>query len=299
MSTSRPKVSIIFANFNGGQEPIDCLNSILKLDYPASRLEVIVVDNGSSDGSPARIRRKFPKFKLIELKTNTGFAKAINLGIRQSLGDYVFIANDDLVFEENSLKEMVNYATQQPKVGVIGGRIYLKAAPKKLISTGFNINRWTGDIARNPKEVALSLPDWVQGCALLTPKSLIKKIGGLDEGFEHLFEDVDFCFRARKAGFNVVYLPQAIFWHGESLTADKNKPKKYYQWYKSKIRFVIKHFSALNLVSILLIQTLLVMPYRTIVLRDGRGLAYFRGLGWNIINMKLTLMARGIKKSLL
>ncbi len=285
-------VSIIFANYNGGQEPIDCLESIQSLKYPHSQLEVAVIDNGSSDGSPDQIAKKFPWVKLIKQKRNLGFAKAINLGIKQSSGEYLFIANDDLVFEEDSLTCMVDYLSSHSKVGVIGGKIFLKSKSKKIISSGFNINRWTGDIGRNLLTEREVEPDFVQGCAMLIPRLVLNKIGPLDDSFVHLFEDVDFCFRTRRAGLKVVYLPTAHFWHGESLTADKNKAKKYFHWYQGKFRFILKHFSPINVASILFIQILLVMPYRTIFLGDGRFQPFIKGLIWNLVNLRKTMKAR-------
>lgn len=287
-----PTVSIIFPNFNGGKEPLDCLTSIQKLNYEKSKIETIVIDNNSQDGSDIKIKSEFPKVKLIKNSQNLGFAKAVNQGIKISKSNYVFVTNDDIVFEKNSLINLVNFAQQYSGASVIGGKIFYKYKPKKLASAGYKINIWTGaiKIAENP-DLAKE-PDWVQGCAILIPKLVFKKIGLFDTGFSHLFEDVDFCFRARRAGFKIIYFPNAKFWHGESLTADKNKSAKYLNWYKGKFRFIFKNLPIVNILSIVFIQTFLVIPYRAIVLKDGRLLPFIKGIIWNITNLSGTLKLR-------
>lgn len=287
-----PLVSIIFPNFNGGKEPLECLASIQKLNYPNSKIEVIVVDNNSTDGSDIIIRKKFPGVKLLKNKTNLGFAKAINQGIKKSQGQYILITNDDIVFEKKSLKIMVEYALNNLQIGALGGKIFLKSKPKKIISAGFMINKWTGKIymAKNPSQ--LKKPDWVQGCCMMIPKKVINKVGLLDEDFTHLFEDMDYCLRVKYAGFQVVYLPDVHVWHGESLTADKNTREKYYQWYKNKFRFMFKNMSMINILSISFMQVFIITPYRLLVLRDGRFSPFLKGFIWNIKNLKQTLSAR-------
>lgn len=287
-----PKVSIIFPNYNGGKEPLECLSSVYKLSYPMDKIEVIVIDSNSTDGSDLMIKRKFPQVELIKMKENVGFARAINQGIKQSNGDYIFITNDDIVFEKNSLKNMIEYMEKNPIVGITGGKIFLKSNPKKIVSCGYMMNIWTGKVYPANQPNSIKEPNWVQGCAMLIPKIALKKMGLLDTGFSHYFEDFDICLRAKKSGFSVHYLPNAIFWHGEATTGNKDKKNKYYQWYKNKIRFVIKNLPFLNTVSVLLIQLLIIAPYRAIILRDGRFFPFVKGFFWNIIHLPQTLEAR-------
>src|SRR3989338_8497856 len=136
-----PKVSIIFPNYNGGSEPLECIKSIKNLSYLKDKIEIIVIEN----------------------KENAGFAKAINQGIKGSSGDYIFITNDDIVFEKNSLRNMIEYMEKNPTVGITGGKIFLKSSPKKIISCGFMMNRWNGNIFRAPYPDKIKEPDWVQG----------------------------------------------------------------------------------------------------------------------------------------
>ncbi len=287
-----PKVTIVFPNFNGGKEPLECLGSINKLNYPKDKIETIVVDNGSSDGSDIKIKKKFPKVQLIKNEKNVGFASAINQGIAKAKGTYIFVANDDLIFEKNSLKILAEYALARNNTGVLGGKIFYKNQPKKISSAGFSINKWTGNIKVSPNPHKIKEPDWVQGCAMLIPKRVFNLIGLFDESFTHLFEDFDLCLRIRKAGLKVVYIPSAKFWHGDSLTANKNKALKYYHWYQGKFRFLLKNLPALNVLSIFLIQIFLVSPYRALILQDGRLKPFLKALYWNLKNLPKTIAVR-------
>src|SRR3989344_3969042 len=287
-----PKVTIIFPNHNGGRQPIDCLKSIQKLNYPKDKLAVIIVDNNSQDGSDLKIRKKFKSVKLIKNHQNVGFAQAVNQGIKIAKGELIFITNDDIVFEKNSLRYAVEYLISHKDVGIVGGKIYYKDRPKKVCSSGFVMNKWTGDVHPSPNPNKLKEPDWVQGCAILIPKKLLSKIGNMDPDYFLSFDDYDLAQRVRNAAFKVVYYPKAVFWHGESLTVDKNKPFKYYHWYKSKIYFVIKHLPIVNIASIIALQLFIFTPTRAIILRDGRFIPFIKGLWWNIKNLSKNLDAR-------
>lgn len=289
---SYPTVSIVFPNYNGGKEPLECLASIRKLNYPREKIEVTVVDNNSKDGSDLTIKQKFPEVILLKNKKNFGFAKAVNLGIEKSSGKYIFIGNDDLIFEKNSLKNLVEYSLKHQKVGILGGKIYFKAEPNKICSAGYMMDRWTGNVCLAPHPDKMKEPDWLQGCALLIPRKLFTKIGLLDSNYKLLFDDFDLAIRAKKAGFKVVYNPTAVFWHGESLTVDQNKPHKYYHWYKSKFRFLLKHMPIPNVLSILFFQMFIFTPYRALILKDGRFVPFLKGLSWNIKNLPKTLALR-------
>lgn len=247
-------VSIIFSNFNGGNEPIHCLKSINKLDFPKNKLEIIVVDNGSRDGSREKIAKLFPKTKLISLKKDIGLPASLNLGIKMAKGKYIMIANDDVTFEKNSIKNMVNFLEINKNVGVLGGKVFYKDEPKKLSDSACDFNFYLGEIKKGlAKGEQIK---WLQSCSIMIPKKIFQKVGLFDEGFYPLyFDDFDFCLRVTKAGFKIAYLPNAIFWHGVGKTTS-NYPSKtiYYWWYKNKIRFYFKHASALQMLSAFTIQ---------------------------------------------
>jgi hypothetical protein len=272
-SSQQITVSIVFSNYNGGNEPIECLNSIAKLNFDKNKLEVIVIDNGSRDGSKEKIIKLFPKTKMIALKKDIGLPASLNLGINKSKGKYVMIANDDIVFEKNCLKIMVNYLEQNKDVGVLGGKVFYKDEPKKLSLSACDFNMYKGEI-----KSGLAKGDqikWLQSCAIMVPRAVFNSIGLFDPGYYPLyFDDFDFCLRATKTNLKIIYLKDAIFWHGGGKTTQKFPSKNvYYWWYKNKIRFYIKHATLFQIISATIIQicaTLIksitikqnLMPYR-------------------------------------
>lgn len=288
-----PSVSIVFPNFNGGKEPLECLDSISKLNYPKTQLETIVVDNHSTDGSPDKIAHRYPWVKLIRFKQNIGFIKAVNQGIKIANGAYIFIGNDDLTFSPSSLNILVKYLERNKNVGVAGGQIFYKNNPAVISAAGFNINKWTGHVYSPVDNTFSQEVDWIQGCALLTRTSLLKRLDLLDEGFGFIyFEDTDLCFRVKKAGYKIIYKSRVIFQHGATTTMNKNKPLKYFQWYKNKFRFVLKHLSLIQIFSVFSLHIFIILPYRFLTLGDGRFIPFIKGLQWNLIHLPETLKTR-------
>lgn len=240
------KVSIIIVNFNGGQEPIDCLQSVHRLFYPKNKLEIIVVDNGSIDGSVQEIAKKFPEVRLIRLEKDIGYPASLNLGILNSKSNYIFLGNDDVTLEKNSISQMVDYLKSNKTTAVVGGKVFIKDSHKQSTDSANDYNFYTGAF-KTPKNNSSIL--WLQSCAIMTTRHVVEKIGLFDRDYYPLyFDDFDFCLRAKRAGFDLAYLPQAIFWHGGGKTTAKYPSLKvYYWWYKNKIRFTIKNSSLLQI----------------------------------------------------
>ena len=249
-----PKVSIVFSNFNGGKEPLECLTSINKLNYPKNKIEIIVIDNGSKDKSPEKIAGRFPEVNLIKLKKDIGLPGSLNLGINKSTGKYIFIANDDIVLEKNSITNMVNFLEKNTNVGVLGGKVFYKNEPKKLSDSACDFNMYKGEIKEGLAKG--NKIKWLQSCAIMVPRTIFNKIGLFDDGYYPLyFDDFDFCLRATKSNLKIIYLKDAIFWHGAGKTTRQFSNKKvYYWWYKNKIRFYIKHASLIQMFTAFALQ---------------------------------------------
>lgn len=287
-----PKISIIFANYNGGQNPINCLNSIKKLNYPQSLLETIVVDNHSTDGSPKAIEKSFPSVKVLKQKKNLGFAKGINVGIRKAKSDYLFITNDDVTFEKNSLKTLIDF-TQKHNDSVIGGK-QVHPQTKKFIAGGRKFSLLTG-MQTGLKAHSPALCDQVDGCAMLVPKKIFDQIGMFDEGFFPVYgEDLDFCLRAKKAKIDVIYHPKAIFYHNPSQTVSKLPLHDvYFYGFKNKLRLMLKHANPPELCIFLIFHYLLIMPFRIIIRREPILKPEIKAFLWNLANLNKTLKKRG------
>lgn len=224
---SKPKLSIIIVNWNTKDLLHDCLTSINQTKGELA-LEVIVVDNGSTDGSVQLIKSEFPGVKLMANKENLGFAKANNQGIRKAGGDYMLLLNSDTELKPKALSNLVNFAFKEKKAAVVGARLVnpdgsIQPSSRNLPTIGRAIREyWLGQKGAYegyvPSGNKATEVEVVVGAAMLIPKKVINKIGLLDERYFFYYEDMDFCWRVRRAGFKVYYLPTAeiIHYHGVS-----------------------------------------------------------------------------------
>ncbi len=243
---SGPHVTIIVLNWNGGRETLDCLASLRRVDYP--RFDVVVVDNGSEDGSPRAIRERFPEVTLIETGENLGFTGGNNVGIRHALergSDYLLLLNHDTEVAPDFLTRLVEVTEAEPDVGMAGPLIYYHARPDHLWSAGGIVDRRRGEARmlgigqrvdgafRQVREV-----DFVSGCALLVKAPVVARIGLLDDRFFAYYEEVEWCWRARRAGYRIVVVPQARVWHKISPEARAASPTVHYYMTRNRLLFL-------------------------------------------------------------
>ena len=181
------------------------LTSLKYLDYPKIKTEIIVVDNGSKDGTSQMVKKYFPQIKLFSFSQNKGIPTALNLAIKKSKGKYLFQTNDDVIFAKNSLKELVVTSESDPNIGIAGGRLYFSDRPTTPMITHLNVNLFIGyhSFFQTPSD-RISEVDIVTGASMLIKRKVIEKIGLTDEKFgPYGAEDYEFCFRTKAAGFKV------------------------------------------------------------------------------------------------
>lgn len=224
------ELSVIIVNWNTKRLLEDCLESVFKFTKDV-KIEVIVVDNGSKDGSQAMVKKKFPQVKLIPNKDNLGFAKANNQGIKKALGKYVLLLNSDTYLIENSFKKLVEKADSTVELGAMGP-LLLNEDRSIQQSVGFSphlpqIFWWMSFIDDLPGGTILKPyhvdhdsfyksqheVDWITGAAFLIPKKVVAKIGMLDDKIFMYGEDFEWCYRIKKAGFKVYFSPFAKIVH--------------------------------------------------------------------------------------
>jgi GT2 family glycosyltransferase len=237
---------VIILNWNGGNYLIKCVNSVMKTDYPSDLLEVIIVDNGSTDGSARLAKKMFPQVKLIENEKNLGFCIGNNIGIKNSSGDIIILLNNDTIVDKDWIKEILKCA-QDPEVGIIGCRLYFPGT-KIIQSLGFKM-KFLGfyeSIGAGQEDTGqfydVGYVDYVSGAAMAIKREVLNRIGLLDPAFYAYHEDVDLCYRARRAGYKVV-TSNAIVYHYGSLSWNKLPARKIYLAERNKIYFVLKHYS--------------------------------------------------------
>jgi len=234
---SYPKVFITILNWNGKEVLAECLKSIKGVDYP--NCEVVVVDNGSTDGSQKEIEENFPYVYLVKNRENVGVAEGQNIGVRYALEkgmDYVFVLNNDTTLDRNILKELIKVAEGDPKAGVVVPKTYSAEEPDKVQSAGGMIDWNKGKCYH--LQVAETSSNGIEidylGSALIK-RRVIEEIGLYDSRYFAYWEDTDFCTRVKRAGFRVVCALKATLWHRG--THSVKKITGFYEYYSTRNRF--------------------------------------------------------------
>lgn len=217
-----PRVIIVILNWNQKQMTLECLASLKKISYP--NYEIVLVDNASEDDSVSAIKKEFPEVKIIENRENLGVAGGRNVGIRhvqQKGADYLLLLDNDTIVHKDFLTEMVKIGEGDKRVGILTGKIYFYSQPNKIWCAGGSSSLSRGKYTlRGYEEIdkgqydETEEADQATGCCLMIKKKVIDEIGILDEDFVQYFgEDVDWCLRAKKRGYKIMYVPEAKLWH--------------------------------------------------------------------------------------
>jgi GT2 family glycosyltransferase len=216
-----PKVSIIVLNWNGKEDTIECLNSLNNITYP--NYDIVLVDNGSTDGSAAFFSKHYPKVKIITNRENMGFAEGNNIAIKHLLKtntEYVLLLNNDTIVDREFLTELIKVIEKNPRIGIVGPVICDYKNPNLVQSAGVKINWNTGNqnvLYANKKYAEipnkLIYVDYIAGCALLCKLKFYTELGFLNPKYFAYWEETDLCIRAKKAGYEVTCLPGTKIWH--------------------------------------------------------------------------------------
>jgi GT2 family glycosyltransferase len=236
------KLSIVILCWNDRKVVLDCLRSIYAT-VKSTELEVLVSDNGSTDGSVELIRKEFPQAIVIENGTNLRFAKGNNVAIRASRGEYVLILNPDTIIHEGALDGLVRYADQHPEGGAFGCKVLCRNGDFQPVQRPINTVRsewcwalglgvlsrfsewfhtgiytnWHGETERKV--------GWLAGCFILTRGELLRSLGGFDEQFFYFYEDTDLCRRIWESGHPILYTPKFTITHlGGQSTINRFNP---------------------------------------------------------------------------
>jgi GT2 family glycosyltransferase len=254
-------LSIVIVNWNVCDLLRQCLSSILGAgcrEPDAGRVEIIVVDNASTDGSADMVRDEFPGVRLVVNAENRGFPAANNQGIAAARGRYVFLLNPDTEVESGALDAMISYADAHPDVGVVGpqllnpdGSVQSSRRRFPTLLTGLLESTWLEPHA--PRRLleryrVLDRPDdatqdvdWVDGAALMARREAIERVGPMDEGFFMYSEELDWCRRFREAGWRVVYLPEARILHYRGRSSEQVAAASHIHFQTSKVRYFRKY----------------------------------------------------------
>lgn len=207
-----------------------CIRSLLAMD-PAN-FEIVVVDNGSTDGSAEQIAHSFPGVTLMRERVNLGFAGGCNVAMRRALAagaEYILLLNNDAYVAPDFLEQMINQISGTPHIAAVCPKIYFASKPDTVWFAGGDFNPWTGGVVIHglksidrgqfdaPRDITLAT-----GCAMLIRCSALSEVGLLDENFWAYVEDLDLSLRLREKGYRLVYAPKARAWHWDGATAAKS-----------------------------------------------------------------------------
>ncbi|MBN1493338.1 MAG: glycosyltransferase [Candidatus Omnitrophica bacterium] len=216
MANDQPKVSIITVNYNGKEFLDEFFTSLANLDYPQKKIEIILVDNGSTDASLASVKKQCPHVITIKNKVNN-YARANNLGIKKARGDYIALLNPDTKVDTGWLNELVTVLHSDDTIGAAGSKILLMDG--RIHSTGhieYPNFHWADRGFQEPDEgqydIQTEMPS-LCGCALLFKRQCLESVGPFDEDFNMYLEDVDLAKRCYGKGWKMVYVPKSIVHH--------------------------------------------------------------------------------------
>ena len=257
-------LSVIIVSFNVRELLRVCLRSVYasgeRADGRDLALEVIVVDSASGDGSTEMVAREFPDVRLLAQTTNVGFTKGNNIGIEASRGRYMLLLNPDTEVDASALPAMVDYMDAHPDVGALGPRLFYPDGTTQssrrrfpTLATGFLestiLQRYWRDNAVLRRYYCSDLPidrahevDWVVGAALLVRRKATDQVGPMDEGYFMYSEEMDWCYRIKKAGWRMMYLPDARIVHYEGKSSEQHLARRNIHFHESKCRFFAKNY---------------------------------------------------------
>ncbi len=241
------RISVIIPNINGRDLLSDCLSSLEEQTF--KDFEVVVVDNGSSDGSVAFIRQQFPWVRrIIENPANYGFARACNQGIEVANGELIALLNNDTVADRSWLAELFKAAQAHPQIGMFASKTLFYDRRDVIDTTGHliypdGLNRGRGRMEVDHGQYD-DKPDvfFPSGCAALYRKAMFDDIGFFDESHFAYGDDTDIGIRGRLAGWGCLFVPGAIVYHKYSATTGEYSPRKVYLVERNRIWIVWKYF---------------------------------------------------------
>ncbi len=287
-------VAAVVLNYRGAEDTIACVQSLLKSE--SIKPEIIVVDNGSADGSAERIVQTFPGIKIIRSSANLGYAGGNNVGIKSAHtggANYIFVVNNDCIVAPDALKKMVGAAMSRG-AGVVSPKIFDFCNPKiiqcagyknlHLLAQGIPVGEGERDEGQYENEKYMNA---APGCALLLSRLLCEEVGLFDENFFAYSEELDLCRRACIRGFSILFVPKAHVLHKKAATLGKRSPEYLYFLTRGRLLYARKHLSwpAFLFIFLPYFVTIKLAKQLLISVFQGRwknATALLKAVGWNL-----------------
>ncbi len=286
LTMNYPLVSVIVLNYNGRKYLPDLFNSLEETDYPSERTEVIMGDNASTDDSVDLVKEQFPKVKILQFKENHGFCKGNNLCVKESKGQYIVFLNTDTLVTSSWLKNLVNAVLEDKTVVVAGSKLlkpYNKNGKRIIDYAGgkitYELNFYEGLYDFDAEKYSVQkYTGFGCGAAVIVSKEFFLKIGGFDDYYFGGAEEVELGLRAWQNGFRVLYVPSSVVYHFRYASFKDMNTFAVYAWVKSMFYFILKNYSAKNIVKYGSESVLLTQIPKLVVFLIKRDLASFRSI---------------------
>jgi GT2 family glycosyltransferase len=240
------ELAIVLVNYRGATDTVECVRSLMNSTY--RDLTITIVENGSQDGSIEHLRAVCPQVELLVNEQNLGFAEGNNVGIRHVLRTdcrYVLLLNNDTVVQPDSLEELIGALNRQSDAGIVGGKILYFDKPNVIWFAGgrfndrssFGAHEGIGEID-SPSFSREKTCDYMTGCCLLARREVFDAIGLFGKEYFAYLEDAEFCVRARRKGFKVLYVPSSRVYHKVSSTSSWDSPMYLYFNLRNKLLYL-------------------------------------------------------------
>ncbi len=284
------KVSIIIISYNKVEPVVFAVKSVIN-SHNKSRIETLIhiIDNSENKKIFTQLKSKLSWYSNIFLEKNEkniGFAKAVNKGIRKSLekgADYILLLNDDAFVDKNCIKKLIKALENNKNALAAGPTIFYAKDKEKVWHTGGYLSKFLMTIKipyknkKISKDFLKKLPtqevDFLTGCVLLIKREAFDKIGFFDERLFFYAEDLDYSIRVKKAGYKLLWIPDAFAWHDIDIYKGRTNPFVLYHLARSNIIVRKKHLSVVKFIYFLLIHFLVITPYRIFqVLKGSKGI---------------------------
>ena len=258
------ELSVITVNYNGLKDTCALIESI-----PFNEnMEVIVVDNASLQDEASLIQKRYPQVKIIRSEKNLGFAGGNNLGIQESEGKYLFLVNNDTVFEDFNVRALINRMESSPRIGMICPKIRFTWGNKPIQYAGYTplsritVRNWSigfGEEDHGQYDIAHPTP-YAHGAAMLVKRAIIEKVGYMPEDYFLYYEELDWSIMLKRAGYEIWYDPSCTIYHKESQSTGQDSPLRTYYITRNRLLLVKRNWHGIYKYLAYIYLTCLVAP---------------------------------------
>lgn len=312
VNSEKPLVSILIINFNGYRFLKTCFDSLQNCTYP--NLEIIFIDNYSTDESVAFVTQNYPEVKIVQNTENYMFARGNNEGIKVANGEYICLLNNDVEVDPGFIEPIIDIFEKYPEIGACQSKLLEMKNRSHLEYTGAcgGYIDWFGYTFLRGRIMNETEPDqgqydesvpifWASGACMFLRKDALEHAGFLDEDFQLHMEEIDLCWRLKLTGWEIYSIPASKIWHHGGGTLNHSDPVKIYYNFRNNIFMLVKNLSASNLFFRLPFRFILdtIAFFRSLILFQFlMAIAILKAYGWLIMHIGLVYRKRQQAQSL-